>query len=132
MNALKYTRTLSLTSEATQILCTGKDNIRIRLQNIDREFFLLSPTEFPGENDIQILVGELHKAVFKLKPTGDEGTLEATFTRSRFSTLEQIAGLIWKLNSELTNIKNSQPARGPYAENRTIFVPNEQGSAGHT
>ena len=107
MNIIRYSRPFSLTIEAIEALCVGRGDIRSRLLNIDSEFFVLKPNDFPDVEDLRDTVKRLQKTACQLEPKKDEGRLKATFERSQLKTLEGIAQDIWSIYYEFNQYMNN-------------------------
>lgn len=123
-------RAISLCNEALHTLCCGKGDIRSRLFIIDREFFCLKPEEFPDIGGLRSEFKLLSRSVRKLRPKGNEGSLNATISKSRLNTLENIAEKIWDIHHMLNtyvkvNDEDSTKAPHTNVEEGELPFPNQ-------
>lgn len=95
---IKYHRAISLCNDALYTLCCGQGDIRSRLSIIDKEFFCLKPEEFPDVEGLRSNFELLSRSVRKLLPKGDEGSIQATISRSHLNTLQILAQRIWDIH----------------------------------
>ena len=93
--------------EALNILCCERRDIRSRLATIDKEFFSLSSEQFPYFDGVRSDFDSVRSAVRKLQPRGDEGSIEATISRSQLKTLEGIAQKIWDIHRKFSTYMNA-------------------------
>ena len=92
--------------EALHALCCEQGDIRARLATIDKEFFSLSSEQFPDFNGIRSDWDVVRGAIRKLPPRGDEGSIEATISRSQLKTLVAIAQRIWDIHQKFSAYMN--------------------------
>ena len=96
--------------EALHTLCCEQGNIRLRIATIDKEFFSLSSEQFPDFDGVRSDFDFVRGAVRKIQPRGDEGSIEATISRSQLKTLEGIAQRIWTIHQKFSAYMNETSA----------------------
>jgi hypothetical protein len=85
----RYSRARALFRNAVETLAVHRGGIRERLQAVDKELFVLPPMQVPDA--LQDDYNALRAACTRLGPQAGEGSINATFRRSKFSTLVRIA-----------------------------------------
>lgn len=95
---LSYFRTRGMFREARDTLATHPGDLRVRLDILDKELFMLPETQVP--EDLHQEYADLRRRCTKLKASNGEGPISATFRRSRIATLEGIAQIIVDLCHE--------------------------------
>lgn len=103
---MRYGRSYALCTDALQVLCCTRGNLRARLLLLDPEFLILREENFPEVRDIRTNFIELQKLLTRLDPKDDEGRITATISRSKTSTLEQAAQKVLELYREFSYYMN--------------------------
>ena len=98
-------RGCSLTREAVHTLATHRGGLRERLLAIDPEFFSIPPFQLPQVQPILDEYARIRSTATAIAPSDSEGRLAATFSKSRYVTLERLAGDILAFHLTLSETR---------------------------
>jgi hypothetical protein len=110
----EHLRARGLFSGAVETLAVHYGNIRQRLQAVDKEVFMLPVDQVPDV--LRAAYDDLWARCTKLAPGSREGSIDATFRRSHFATLDRIVRDIVELNrrfDELARDRTSSQGSAP-------------------
>ena len=103
LGALRFSRAYTLSIEALHTLCCSNGNLRLRLEAVDPEYYLLESEQLPDFGAIRLKFAELHTLATKTAPRWEhEGRIAATLSTAHHTALKKIAQLVWEIHREFS------------------------------
>jgi hypothetical protein len=103
LGALRFSRAYTLSIEALHTLCCSNGNLRLRLEAVDPEYYLLASEQLPDFGAIRFKFAELKTLATKNDPRWEhDGWIPATLSTAHHTVLKKIAQLVWEIHREFS------------------------------